>query len=266
MSVAAAALLVCLAQGPSPSQLSLPAFRLNLLVSEDLPPDRLRPLAADGVVLWLSTRSNALRESTVENLARFREAWVQLRAPLTAPQAHALERAPRAGAWVDEADLAGQGWYRLGPRPLAIHVAGAIDEARAQRVHDARPAAVFWEPGASADLLGFALFRQLPGRKAVRLGMSPSPPEPPSERCPPGHGANAPALWVDAQTGPVSAPPCGLGLRARISPRASDEALKRLVQLDPAVEFEIDVGADEQIAAATRDFLRRVTSSPALAP
>jgi hypothetical protein len=266
VSVAAAALLLCLAQAPGPSQLSLPAFRLNVLASEDLAPDRLRPLAAEGVVLWLSTRSNSLRESTVENLSRFREAWVQLRPPLTAAQAHSLERAPRAGAALLDADLEGKGLYLLGTRPVAVRVVGSLDEARAQRIRDAHPAAVIWEPGDGAELLGFGLFRQLPGRKLVRLGMSPVPAEPSPEACPSVRGANTSAVWVDAQKNLAAAPPCGLGVRARISPRISDEALRRLVRLDPAVEFEIDVGADDQIAAATRDFLRRISLPAAVAP
>ncbi|MHB8878917.1 MAG: hypothetical protein ACYC8T_34885, partial [Myxococcaceae bacterium] len=185
MSLASAVLLACLSQAPRPGGLSLPSFRLSVLASEDLDPDRLRPLSRPGVTLWLSTRSNTLRESTVENLARFAEAWVQLRPPLTRAQAHGLSRAPRAGALLFAGDLGGEGLHLLGPRRLAVQLTGALDESLAARLAAARPQVTYWEPQEEVDLLSFALFRQLPGRKIVRPTAAP-PRE--SGPCRPGQG------------------------------------------------------------------------------
>ena len=69
----------------------------------------LRALAGSGTVIWLRTRSNMLRDSTVEALALFPEAYVQLRPPVKEEQVRQLRRAPRVGAWLDAQALDGAG-------------------------------------------------------------------------------------------------------------------------------------------------------------
>ena len=54
--------LALAAAGPEPLQ--LPGFRLHLVLSEELEPDRLEALARPGVVLWLMTRSSQLAKDS----------------------------------------------------------------------------------------------------------------------------------------------------------------------------------------------------------
>src|SRR6266700_7350782 len=74
----------------APTALAPQGTRVHVKASEDLDPDRLRALARPGVTVWLSTRSNLLKVSTMENLNRFDGAFIQLRAPVTQSQARAL--------------------------------------------------------------------------------------------------------------------------------------------------------------------------------
>ncbi|MFP2923691.1 hypothetical protein ACLESO_00450 [Pyxidicoccus sp. 3LG] len=126
MTAVAVLLAALVAQAPGPTALALPGYRLHLVVDESVDADTLRALVGGGTVLWLRTRSNMLRDSTVEAVARFPEAYVQVRPPLREAHADQLRRAPRAGAWVDSESLKqGTGWlHRLGPRLVAVDVRG----------------------------------------------------------------------------------------------------------------------------------------------
>src|SRR5437879_653198 len=78
-----------------PQELAAPSLAVHVLAHEDLDPDRLRSLARPRVTLWLSTGSNVLRASTLDNLRRFESAYVALRAPITESQARSFEKIPR---------------------------------------------------------------------------------------------------------------------------------------------------------------------------
>ena len=170
MSVAAALLVAVLAQAPGPSELALPGYRLHLVVDESVDADTLSALAGSGTVLWLRTRSNMLKNSTVEALARFPEAYVQLRPPLKEEQVRQLHRAPRAGAWLDAQALTGAGLHRLGPRRIAVELRGALDAELARRITGLRASRITWLPGATeVTLETWGLFAQLPGSKLLAL-------------------------------------------------------------------------------------------------
>lgn len=271
MSAPVAAVLLAAAVGQArgggpgearPAPLALPGFRAHLLVHEDLDPDLLRPLARDGAVLWMRTRSNALRSSGVENLARFSEAYVQLRPPIGARHVDILSGAPFAGAWLDEESLRGEGTHRLGHRRLAVRLRGPLTEERAARLRRARPSRIDWEPGADVDLLSWGLFRQLSGRKLVRLprlglageGQCPGP-------------AGWAAFWVDlkALSGDRWPVPCGHPARVRVPLEVPDDALRWMVQSDPRVELELEIGEDSAAARSARALLDRLEAASPVA-
>ncbi len=251
MSPAGALLVACLAQGTAagPEALALPGYRIHLIVSEDLDPDRLRGLARSGVVLWLKTRSNALRESTVENLARFSDAYVQLRPPLSEHGALQLRRAPSTGIWLSDLDLGGAGLHRVGPRRLAVQISGALTEDRAAKVKASRAAHAIWDPPTDVDLLSWSRFEQLPGRRLVKLVGAVG--------C-----AGTSARWVDATSlKPTPEPwqrPCGPGARVRVRADVSDELLRWLYRSDPSIELEVEIGSDERAAREARSLLDRL--------
>ncbi len=244
-----------------PEALALPAFRLHVLASEDLPADALKMLANPSVVLWLSTRSNALRESVVEALARFDEAYVELRPPLLEAHVQILSKAPYAGAWLDASALGGALTGRLGHRRKAVRIRGALSEEIADRVRGAHPVRIEWEPSGEVDLYAWSVFRQLPGRKLVKLsGLTPSRVGPASP-CGLGRKSAAPALWLDARATFVGLWPlaCGRGARARVEADVADDVLRWLYRNDPAVELEIHVGDDVRAASRAKALLRRLT-------
>lgn len=253
-----AALLMLLAQSPqlpAPGEArpaALPGFTLHVLAGEDLPADLLRPLGREGVVLWLRTRSNALRESTAEALARFQESYVQLRPPLSEAHARLLARAPGAGVWLSAGDLGGPGLYRLGNRRLALQLAGPLAEETAAAVRKARPVRLSWEPGSDADLLQWGLFRQLPGRKLLRISGKVACEE----------WTGSVPLWVDARSRPWPSP-CGQGGRAKVRLDAADEELRWLFERDPTIELEIEIGDDEAAAISARALVHRLATRAA---
>lgn len=251
--LAAVVALALASPAAEPEQLALPGYRLHLIAPESLHPDRLRALARPGVTLWLRTSSNALRDSTVENLRRFERAFVELRPPLASAHLRQLERAPAAGVWIAASAIGGGGLHRLGARPLAIQLTGELGDEMFMRVKDARPAAVVWEAPAVPDLLSLGRLRQLPGAKlavvpGLRLGAASA-----AVGCRPAAGA--PRLWVDARgaAGPEAWPvPCSLGARVRVDPAAKEALLRALHLRDPAVELEVEVMDEDQALGAER--------------
>jgi len=123
---------VVLAADPKPAEAPsiflATSVRVHLRASEELEPDHLRALARQNVTLWLSTRSNTLRASTLETINKFGEAWIALRAPVRESDARQLSKVPRAGLWIDAKDLDGARRV-LGPRRLAINLHGPLDGA-----------------------------------------------------------------------------------------------------------------------------------------
>ncbi len=229
-----------------------PAPRVHVRVHEDLDPDRLRELARPGVTLWLSTRSNTLRASTLENVARFDTAWVQLRAPLTPTDARTLSKLPAAGAWVKADALSAVGRFRR----IAVSLEGPLDEALLSKVSAAKPAEVRWAPQGPIDLLSWGELRRLPGRRIVAAQPQSLLPvkcesrragDPSTEL----HVASLLALSSDVY-------PCGTGTRVVVQPEVETWLLQSLIVRDPSVELVVEVGADSPRALATRGLLERL--------
>jgi hypothetical protein len=266
VTAAVVLLAALLAQAPAPTELALPGYRLHLVVDESVDADALRALAGRGTVLWLRTRSNMLRASTVEALARFPEAYVQLRPPLLEAQAKQLQRAPRAGAWLDAGTLGAGAWHhRLGPRRVAVDVRGPLDAEAARRVAALRPARVTWLPGdAEATLAGWGELAQLPGAKLlVHPGPWDSAPGPCRDEALPGAPRTARAavsLRVDAGAR-VDGPPCGTGRRVRVTGLPDDAALVALFSRVPSAELELEVGSDPGALARARAWVERLEAA-----
>ena len=237
----------------APEDFTAPAVRVSVVVHEDLDPDLLRPLARHDVTLWLQTRSNSLRASTIENAARFDEAFVQLRAPITREAAQLFARLPRVGAWLETAHLAVV--PRLpGARKIAVEIRGALDAALADRVAAAKPSMVRWSPDANAtlDLMQWGLFRQLPGRKVVVMPASSLRPA----TCTDQLAITSVELDVATVLTMNSAVyPCGKSPRVVIRPSIDHWLVQSLTVRDPSVELVVPIGTDVNAARETRTIL-----------
>jgi hypothetical protein len=243
----------------APDVFVAPAPKVHVRVHEDLDPDRLRDLARPGVTLWLSTRSNTLRVSTVENVARFDVAWVELRAPLKPVDANVFKKLPHAGAWLSMSTLEAAG--RLpGARLTALRVDGPLDEATTARVAKARPSEVHWTPAGPVDLLTWGHFKQLPGHKVVKSAPATLLPV----KCP-ERPAGEPALEVHvASLLALSSDvfPCGPGMRVIVPASTEAWLLQSLVVRDPSVELVLEVGADPKAALGARALLDTLQLGP----
>ena len=226
----------------SPEVLAPPSLRVHVRAHEDLEPDTLRSFARPRVTLWLETRSNVLKTSTLENLKRFDGVFVRLRAPVTETQSRALEAAPRAGAWVDASQLDGRGFARvMGPRPLAVQLKGPLDEELFDRLQKAKPEVIEWLPGAEPEVMSFSLLKQLPGRKLVS-GLAP-------QAC--AANDEGPAARVHLATLlslSSGAFPCGRSPVVVVALDTDRWLIQSTVVKDPTAELELAVGADELAA------------------
>lgn len=236
-----------------------PAPRVHVRVHEELDPDRVRELARPGVTLWLSTSSNTLRASMVENVARFDTAWVQLRAPLKPVDATVFAKLPHAGAWVDVGSLDVVG--RLpGARRSAVWWAGPLDDALVTHLSRAHAAELRWTPAGPVDLLTWAQFNQLGGRRVIVATADTLLPvrcearkrgDPSVEL----HVASLLSLSSDVF-------PCGVGTRVVVQPEIEPWLLQSLLVHDPSVELVIEVGASSARALAARALLERLQLGP----
>jgi hypothetical protein len=237
VSVAAALLVTLLAQAPEPAALGLPGYRLHVVVDESVDADTLSALAGSGTVLWLRTRSNMLKNSTVEALARFPEAYVQLRPPLKEEHVRQLRRAPRVGAWLEAQSLTGAGLHRIGPRRIAVELRGALDAELARRLTGLRPSRIAWSPGGTeVTLETWGLFAQLPGSKLLSLS------GPMAEVCPEVPPRAALATVILRVEEGTSQGRCSLGKRVVMRGLPEQAALVELLSRNPATELEIEAG------------------------
>jgi hypothetical protein len=244
----------------SPEAIISSSLRVHVIVSEEVGPDRLRALARPQVTLWLDARSNTLKESTLEQLGRFDEAWVRLRAPLAKADARVLAKTPKVGLWLDARDLDGVAGRVPGVRRLAIDVEGPLDDALAERLRRARPAWIRWKPTEAVDLLSWARFRQVPGHQV----WSPPPSALLPTRCA-ERTAAAPSLELHLATllaMNAELFPCGRGTRVVVNGNLEPWLLQSLVVRDPSLELVVAIGGDPERAAAAVHLLDRLAFGP----
>jgi hypothetical protein len=245
----------------SPEALVTGALKVNVFAGEDLEPDALRSLARPQVTLWLTTRSNTLKDSTVERLALFDEAWVRLRAPLSPTDARVLARVPKAGVWVTPRELEGVVGRVPGVRRVAVDVDGPLDAELAERIRKARPAIVRWRPTEPVDLLGWGLFLALPGQKVLAPVATELRATPCAER-----SSAQPALEIHLATLLAMSSdvfPCGRGTRVIVEGDVDVWLLQSLLVRDPSVELVVGVADDGARAAKARKLLERLGLGPA---
>lgn len=239
---------------PEPSPIFLAtSIRVHLRASEELDPDYLRALARKNVTLWLSTRTNTLRASTLETINKFSDVWIALRAPVREADAQQLNKVPRAGVWIDVRDLDGARRV-LGPRRLAINLHGALDVALFAKLQKLRPAETIWRAPPEVDLLSWGLFRQLPGRKVlVRSSLEAWPTECPAD---PRDGEPTLEAKVDGAD-KVTRPgfPCGRGPRIEVPLEVDRPLLQTLLVREPSTELVIDIGDDPRLVSKARRLL-----------
>jgi hypothetical protein len=219
------------------------SLRAQLIADEDLDPDALRALARPGVSLWLRTRSNTLRDSTLETARQFEHAWIELSPPLDGKTLAQLSRAPAAGIWLRPKGGAALPALRPGPLRLAISLEGPLDEARAEAVVKLSPAVVEWKTNArQADLLSWSLFKNLPGKLLFRPDTDAVAPV---DCARPGRQDVAVAVHVALLLSlGKDAFPCGKGARIRVTAETEPWVVQSLHVGDPSKEIELDVGAD----------------------
>lgn len=250
MIASALALVVLAAEPPPDTAVFLAtAVRVHLHASEEVDPDYLRALARKNVVLWLSTRTNTLRASTLETIAKFDDAWIALRAPVRESDVRQLGKVPRAGVWLDFKDLDGARRV-LGPRRTAVTLSGPLDEAAFDKLQALRPAETIWSAPPQVDLLSWSLFRQLPGRKILIR----DPGEPLPADCPRDPGTAEPTLQSRTGLNPGGFP-CGRGPRIEVPWDIDRTVLKGLLVRDPTTELIVRLSDDPRMVTKVRRLL-----------
>ncbi len=247
--------LLCAEPPAAPAPSGLPALgtRVHLRASEELDPDLLRPLARKNVILWLSTRTNTLRASTLDTVNRFGEAWLGFRAPVTEAEARQLAKVPLAGLWIDAADLDGARRV-LGPRRLAVKLVGPLDAVLAQKLKNLKPTEVSWAAPAEVDLLSWSLFRALPGRKMLLRNADEIWPV----KCPAAPSSAEPTVQLplaSLERLEDGAFPCGRAPRIVVPLTLELAAAQALLVKEPSAQLVIEVGEDPLKASKARRLL-----------
>ncbi|MDX2014967.1 MAG: hypothetical protein SFW67_32525 [Myxococcaceae bacterium] len=227
---------------------------VHVIASEDLEPDVLRVLARPLVTLWLTTRSNTLRDSTLTTLSRFEASFVQLRAPLSKVDGQAMAAAPRAGFWLRPDPRWPEVLRRWrGSRAVALDLEGPLDEALAATAALVAPTRVRWRPTGPVDVLEWARFRQLGPRRSVEV----TPDFLLARDCGDRLSDEASAELHVATLLAVSAGvfPCGKGTRVEVPPDIDRWLLTSLLARDPSIELSVTVGDDVRKVGAARRLL-----------
>jgi len=247
-----------------PDFVAVAGVRAHLFLDEALEPDAVRLLARPSRTAWVRTRSNMVRESLVERLARFGTAYVQLRAPFLEAHGAQLQHAPRVGAWLAPGDLRARGSRALAGRPWAVSLFGRLRPEDLAEVAAARVAELRWTPGpGDLTLEAWARFAQAPGRRvAVWPGGAPGACQPWGR----ARAAAPPSIRVGplpAQALAAAVGACGLVTRAEVPATAEEPALARLLAASPGLELEIEVGASTPLARAAARLLDRLEARAA---
>ncbi|MCU0702299.1 MAG: hypothetical protein MUC96_37865 [Myxococcaceae bacterium] len=227
---------------------------VHVVASEDLEPDVLRVLARPLVTLWLTTRSNTLRDSTLTTLSRFESSFVQLRPPLSKVDGQALGAAPRAGLWIRPDPRWPEALRRWrGSRQVALDLEGPLDDAQATLASQLAPSRVRWRPSGPVDVLEWARFRRAAQRRSVVV----TPDFLLARDCGDRLVDEASAELHVATLLAVSAGvfPCGKGTRVEVPPDVDRWLLASLLARDPSVELSVTVGDDVRKVGAVRRLL-----------
>lgn len=244
--------------GP-PASVVLPGLRAHVFLDEELEPDAVRLLARRSCTAWVRTRTNMLRESMVERLARFGAAYVQLRAPFLEAHGAQLRRWPGVGAWLGPGDVRARGAGGLGGRPWAVSLFGALRPEDVAAAGAAKVAELRWTPGPrDLTLEAWANFAQAPGNKVV-VWPGGAPAE--CEAWARARAGAPPSIEVgpmEPQALAAVAAACPLVTRVEVPATADERALARVLAAWPRVEPEVDVGASAAQARAAARLLDRL--------
>ncbi len=227
------------------------SMRIHVTASEDLDAASLRGLARPGVVLWLQTRSNALRLSTVQAVSRFGEAYVELRSPVSQRQIEQLRAIPAVGAWMRGEALRGADLTRLAMRRVAWSASGSLDVIEA-RWRALRPVRVRWASPGPVDVGTWARLVQLPGAVFVSAPDGSPGCEERVESLP---AARSVRFSAKSPSEARALARCGLGVVLAIEPETSAEKLLDVFREIPTLELDVAVGADPERARALRTLL-----------
>lgn len=239
----------------APEPLTLPGFRLHLVLSEDVEPDRLEALARPGVVLWLETHSNILKRSVAERLGRAEACYVRVRPPLTGDGVRQELRGP-VHPWVALEGLDVPGYRRWAPPGTAVDVAGPLSEERLGQLRALRPQVVVWRPGEAPTPEEWARASQLSGLEVRPSGVFP-PCVQPLKR------AERMRLRVPAALAEASGTGCGFALRLEIPLSLSDAELRAVLVQFPGAELWAEVASEADATAAAALVGRLTAAVPA---
>jgi len=244
-------LLLSLALSAAPDAWALPGLRVQLLVSEDLDPDRLRALARPETVLWVRTQTNGLRRSTAETLRLAGSAFVEVRPPLGAPALAPF--VGRVGPWVEESGLDVGRVHRWSPGRLAVDVGGPFTAELAARLRVLRPVAVRWNRGGWPSREEWAQAR---GFSGIELsGTSGTPAD-----CQVVPARNRVRLRVPLEALTADGV-CALAVRIAVAPAADPAAVHAALLAHPNADLLVDVGNDAGRASAARQLIGRLASA-----
>jgi len=249
-------LVLTLLVAVGPAEWALPGFRVHVVASDALDPDRLRALARPEVVLWVRTRTNGLRHSTAETLQLAGSAFVQVRPPLGAPSLAPF--VGRVGPWIDERGIDVARVRRWSPRRLAVDVEGPFSEELAGRLRVLRPVVVRWNRGGWPEREEWTRARAFSGVELAGVGAAPVD-------C-----AVVPAraqVRVRVPLGSVTADGvCGLPLRVEVPAGVMAEELHALLLVHPGADLLVEVGEEIPKADAVRRWIDQLASATPRGP
>jgi hypothetical protein len=242
----------------APSDFVANTFHIHVVVDESISPDLLRSLARPQVTLWLQTNSNVLKDSTLENVARFDTAWIQLRAPLSSSQALVFKRVPKAGVWAKSVSDAKSLKGKLpGVRAMALDIDSL---AELELIRGLRAQLVRWTPTEPVSVMAWSSFSQLAARRIVKFPAEQTPVMTCQKR-----STKQPAVEISLAmlfTLGKDIFPCGTGNLVELDPKIEPFILAGLAARDPSAQLVFSPGAEEEKVRAVRELLKNLLSGP----